>query len=106
MTHTTIITAPSSNTLNSKMEKMISEGWKPIGQHTAIVVHSQNRYRGTQHMDTLHECEYSITMIKETADDTISIGIYSYDDEVTGMKIYDEEEMRNEFETKLAELIN
>ena len=103
---TTIITAPSSTALNSKIEKMIEEGWKPIGGHTAIVVHSQNRYRGTQHMDTLHECEYSITMIKETANDTISVGVYSYDDEVTGMKIYDEEEMRNEFETKLAELIN
>lgn len=62
---TTIITAPSSTALNSKIEKMIEEGWKPIGGHTAIVVHSQNRYSGMQHMDTIHETEYSITMTKE-----------------------------------------
>lgn len=59
---TKIITASSITALNNKIEELIAEGWETIGQHTAIVVHSQNRYRGTQHMDTLHETEYSITM--------------------------------------------
>jgi hypothetical protein len=26
------------------------------------VIHSQNRYSGTQHMDTIHKLEYAITM--------------------------------------------
>jgi len=39
----------------------------------------------------------------EVPEDVISIGVYSYDDE-DGKKVYDIEEMRNEFETKLAEL--
>lgn len=103
MTHATIITAPTINNLNSQIEKLVSKGWKPVGQHSAVVVHSQNRYRGMQHMDTIHETEYSITMQMETPEDVISIGVYWYDDE-EGKRIYDIEEMRNEFETKLAEL--
>jgi len=98
-----IITAGSPDGLNGKIQEMIDEGWEPIGSHSVVNTHSQNRYRGTQHMDTLHQTEYSITMQMEVPEDVISIGVYSYDDE-DGKKVYDIEEMRNEFETKLAEL--
>jgi hypothetical protein len=57
-----IITASSSTTLNKKIEEMSADGWEPVGSHSAVVVHSQNRYAGSQHMDTIYETEYSISM--------------------------------------------
>jgi hypothetical protein len=60
-----IVTAGSPNELNRKINECISEGWKPVGGHQAVLIHSQNRYSGTQHMDTRHEVEYSQTMVKE-----------------------------------------
>lgn len=57
-----IISASSPESLNSKIETMIADGWEPIGSHSAVNIHSQNRYAGTQHMDTIHKTEYSITM--------------------------------------------
>ena len=60
-----IITASSAYSLNSKIKEMIDEGWKPLGSHHVVVIHSQNRFAGTQHMDTRHEVEYSQTMVKE-----------------------------------------
>jgi hypothetical protein len=63
---TKIIIASSHMGLNKQIEEMIIEGWEPIGSHSVVVIHSQLRYSGTQHMDTLHETEYSITMQKKT----------------------------------------
>jgi hypothetical protein len=63
---TKIIIASSHIGLNKQIEEMIIEGWEPIGSHSVVVIHSQMRYSGTQHMDTLHETEYSITMQKKT----------------------------------------
>lgn len=63
---TKIIIASSHMGLNKQIEEMIIEGWEPIGSHSVVVIHSQMRYSGTQHMDTLHETEYSITMQKKT----------------------------------------
>ena len=62
MTKIKIITASSSESLNSKIQDMIAEGWEPIGSHSAVNTHSQNRYAGSQHMDTIYKTEYSITM--------------------------------------------
>lgn len=59
---TKIIYASSPEGLNSLIEKYSAEGWEPIGSHSVVVVHSQNRYAGQQHMDTLHKTEYSITI--------------------------------------------
>jgi hypothetical protein len=61
---TKIIYASSPEGLNSKMEDMSAEGWLPIGSHSVVTTHSQNRYSGSQHMDTIHKTEYSITMQK------------------------------------------
>ncbi len=105
MTKIKIITASSPDGLNSKVQDMIAEGWEPLGSHSAVNTHSQNRYAGTQHMDTRHETEYSITMKLITHDPKIETGVYWYEDE-SGKKVYDEDEMRNEFENKLLELVN
>ena len=100
-----IITASSSTTLNKKIEEMSADGWEPIGSHSAVVVHSQNRYTGSQHMDTINETEYSITMQKIVSN-TINVDIAFYhpnDDET--IKVYDEEGMREEFEFQLNQII-
>jgi hypothetical protein len=62
-----IITANSPEALNSKIKEAISDGWKCIGSHTAMRLHAQLRYSGSQHMDTLHKAEYAQTIRKEEA---------------------------------------
>lgn len=106
MTKIKIISANSPEGLNSKIQDMTAEGWEPIGSHSVVNSHSQNRYSGMQLMDTIHKAEYSITMKLITHDPKIETGVYWYEDEETGKKVYDEDEMRNEFENKLLELIN
>ena len=60
-----IVYAPSPEGLTNKVKEQISEGWKPIGGHGVVEVHRQNRYSGSQHMDTIIKIEYSQTMIKD-----------------------------------------
>lgn len=61
-----VVTSSSPSGLTDKVNKMINEGWETNGEMKVVVVHSQNRYRGTQLIDTLHEVEYSISMTKVT----------------------------------------
>lgn len=60
-----IITSSSASGLNEKIQKMIEEGWKPLGSHQVVIKHSQNRFAGMQHKDTINEIEYSQTIIKD-----------------------------------------
>lgn len=91
-----IITSSSSSGLTKTIKDMFVDGWEPIGSHSVVVVHSQNRYAGNQHMDTIHETEYSITMIKaDPKMDMIKVDVAFYhpnDDET--IRVYDEEGMR------------
>lgn len=61
-----IASASSPQGLTQQIKVLLEDGWKPMGSHNVTSVHSQNRYRGDQHMDTTYESEYSITMVKET----------------------------------------
>jgi hypothetical protein len=100
-----IITASSSNGLNKTIQDMSADGWEPIGSHSVVVVHSQNRYAGNQHMDTINETEYSITMQKIVSNAiNVDIAFYHPNDNET-IKVYDEEGMREEFEFQLSNLI-
>lgn len=102
-----IISASSSQTLNKRIEEMSAEGWEPIGSHSVTLVHSQNRYAGSQHMDTIHETEYSITMgkeIKPISSINVDIAFYHPDDDES-VRVYDEEGMREEFEDKLKKVL-
>ena len=100
-----IITASSSNGLNKTIQDMSADGWEPIGSHSVVVVHSQNRYAGNQHMDTINETEYSITMQKIVSNAiNVDIAFYHPNDDET-IKVYDEEGMREEFEFQLSNLI-
>jgi len=60
-----IITSRSASGLNSKIIEMHKEGWKPIGEHKVVTTHSQNRFSGAQHRDTIFEIEYSQTIKKD-----------------------------------------
>lgn len=60
-----VIVSHSGEDLTRKVSELIKEGWTPIGGHQVVVRHVQNRFRGTQHIDSLSDLEYSQTMIKE-----------------------------------------
>jgi len=50
--------------LTQKINELIKDGWKPIGGHNVVVTHIQNRYSGSQHIDSVYKHEYTQTMIK------------------------------------------
>lgn len=60
-----VVTASSPESLTKQVNDLILSGWKPVGSHTVVGTHRQNRYSGMRHMDTRIETEYSQTMIKE-----------------------------------------
>ena len=60
-----ILTSSSPETLTSNVRLLINEGWKPIGGHSVVEVHRQNRFRGDQLVDTIVKVEYSQTLIKD-----------------------------------------
>lgn len=60
-----IVSSSSPQGLTNTINLLINEGWEPVGSHQVVVVHSQNRFSGSQHMDTKIDIEYSQTMIKK-----------------------------------------
>jgi hypothetical protein len=60
-----IISAGSLSNLDHQIKQSISEGFKLVGGHQSVVIFSQNKYSGTQHMCTVNTVEYSQTMVKE-----------------------------------------
>lgn len=106
-----IIYSSSPEGLNTKINANMQIGWKPMGSHQVVRSHSQNRYRGDQLVDTIHQSEYSITMVRDLASikpiNVISVDIaYYHPDDDESVKVYDEEGMREEFEQKLSQIIN
>ena len=59
-----VIYGDSPSELSSKVNQYINEGWKLLGSHQVVVRREQNRYSGSQHMDTQYLLEYSQTIIK------------------------------------------
>lgn len=106
----TIISSSSAEGLTSKIKANMQNGWKPMGSHQVVRSHSQNRFRGDQLVDTIHQSEYSITMVREdqviSVINKIEVDIaYYHPDDNENVKVYDEEGMREEFEHKLSNLI-
>lgn len=60
-----VITSNHAEGLTSMVKKWMKNGWKPLGGHSVVETHRQNRYAGTQHMDTIIKVEYSQTMVRE-----------------------------------------
>ncbi len=97
-----VINGHSVQDLTRRVNEHIKEGWTPIGSHQVVESHRQNRYSGTQHMDTRIEHDYSQTLIKKLSLDTINVDIsYYHPDDNENEKVYDVEGMREEFEYKL-----
>lgn len=65
---TIIISSSSTHGLNEKIKQYSNEGYVVVGSHSVVETHHQNRFRGSQHMDTLIEHEYSITLKKDKND--------------------------------------
>jgi hypothetical protein len=59
-----VIVSHSGEDLTRKVNEMLNNGWTPVGGHQVNIRHSQNRFRGTQHVDTINDMEYSQTIIK------------------------------------------
>ena len=60
-----ILTSGTSEGLNQQIKEKIFEGWIPVGSHQVVTVHSQNRFSGSTHRDTLYSLEYSQTVRKD-----------------------------------------
>ena len=60
-----VVSARNNDELTHKVKTLIAEEWEPIGSHHVVETHRQNRYAGSQHMDTTIKVEYSQTMIKK-----------------------------------------
>ena len=65
-----VIVASSAGELTKKVNELIEHSvvagtWKPEGSHKVVETHRQNRYRGSDHIDTIITVEYSQTMKKE-----------------------------------------
>lgn len=59
-----VVVAHSGEDLTRKVNELMKEGWSPVGGHQVHVRHIQNRFRGTQHVDSLSDLEYTQTMLK------------------------------------------
>ena len=100
----------SPSELTTKVNEKINEGWEIVGSHQVVIHREQNRYSGSQHMDTLNQLEYSQTMCKKTKTTIeVDISFYHPDDE-NGIvdetkKVYDIEGMEEEFQYKLKQVI-
>ena len=61
-----LVVSSNPKELQEKINNLLNENWEIVGSHHVITTRSQNRYSGTQHMDTKFEVEYSQTIIKKT----------------------------------------
>ena len=60
-----IVTARSASDLTNTVNGLLRDGWKAKGSHQVVTTHMQNRYAGSQHMDTTYKQEYSLTLIRK-----------------------------------------
>lgn len=60
-----VITTHSASELNTQLEKLISEGWTPIGSHHVVETYHQMQFSGMQHKSTIIQREYSQTVKKD-----------------------------------------
>ena len=60
-----IVSSSSPEGLTIAVNNLVAHGWEPIGSHQVVLHQSQNRYAGSQHMDTRHQADYSQTLIRK-----------------------------------------
>jgi len=59
-----IVKSSSASGLAEVVNMYMADGFKPIGSHQVVTTRELNRFRGSQHADTLIDNEYSQTMVK------------------------------------------
>jgi hypothetical protein len=59
-----VLSSGSPSDLSRKVNDHIVTGWKPVGSHQVVTTHKQNRFRGTELVDSLYQHEYTQTMVK------------------------------------------
>lgn len=60
-----VVVGDSPGELTRIVKEFMMEKWKPVGSHQVVIRKGQNRFSGTQHMDTINQLEYSQTLIRE-----------------------------------------
>ena len=60
-----VLIAGTATILNQKISEHIEMGWSPLGSHHVVERYHQNKFSGTQLMETQIDLEYSQTIIKE-----------------------------------------
>lgn len=60
-----IVSSSSPEGLENKVNELISEGFTPTGGVNVNIIRQQNRYSGSQHMDTINSLEYVQSLVKE-----------------------------------------
>lgn len=59
-----IVKSSTASGLAEVVNMYMADGFKPIGSHQVVTTRELNRFRGSQHADTLIDNEYSQTMVK------------------------------------------
>jgi hypothetical protein len=59
-----VVHSSSPEGLEKKVNELISEGFTPTGGVNVNIIRQQNRYSGTQHMDTINSLEYVQSLVK------------------------------------------
>jgi hypothetical protein len=59
-----IVKSSTASGLTEVVNMYMADGFKPIGSHQVVTTRELNRFRGSQHADTLIDNEYSQTMVK------------------------------------------
>jgi hypothetical protein len=59
-----VVSSSHPEGLEKKVNKLISEGFTPTGGVIVNIIRQQNRYSGSQHMDTINSLEYVQSVIK------------------------------------------
>jgi hypothetical protein len=59
-----IVSSSSPEGLQNKVNELIEEGFTPTGGVNVNIIRQQNRYSGSQHMDTINSLEYVQSLVK------------------------------------------
>lgn len=60
-----VVYSSSPERLEEKVNKLIEEGFTPTGGVNVNIIRQQNRYSGSQHMDTINSLEYVQSLVKD-----------------------------------------
>ena len=60
-----LVVSSSPEGLQGKVNDLIEEGFVPTGGVNVNIIRQQNRYSGSQHMDTINSLEYVQSLVKD-----------------------------------------